>query len=278
MNIIRWLKSLIFKDKYVELPTTVNQNDLNIKQKNRKVEITNNSLLNITKLEKLKELSKNTIYSEQFSKVLELTNTIHKKIIEDEKISINKLEQFHMYYTTEFLNTYEEALYELIPKKSSINTINHPLNWRNGIWNDKIRMVNSNSYQDKRATYYDDKYESLQDRLKRLNHVKASNKAYDKIDHSLYIDLVNNLYKHSLPEIIIHDEMFEYYDDSKGQQFRNYYSEFLVSTFKLRDKVTSYLYLGDLNDKINSPVLYNDYNMTYYILNLKTHTIKELMR
>lgn len=87
-----------------------------IHAKNRDIEIIQNSQLYLAKLKNLCDLTTGLDCNKKFKDVLEIVSKVHDKCINDETIPIKRIEEFHSYYTEQFLNTFNVVLEELKPK------------------------------------------------------------------------------------------------------------------------------------------------------------------
>ena len=118
MGLFNWIKNVFSSDATKETNMlAVSESEINKSKKLRDESIITNSQLYIKQIRDLTILTNKTIYHDKFKEVLELTSKIHDKIIETEKVSINRLEQFHKYFSDEFVNTFDDALDDLRPKK-----------------------------------------------------------------------------------------------------------------------------------------------------------------
>ena len=118
MKLLNWLLSLI-KGNNPEAKQLTSGNLQNpvVEKKDRNPEIISASQDYIKKIHELCKLAKGTIYYDKIILVFEKTQIIHDRIVNDEKIPNTRLEQFHMYYSDGFLDTFGEALDDLRPKK-----------------------------------------------------------------------------------------------------------------------------------------------------------------
>lgn len=207
--------------------------DPEIKQIDRTKEIISDSQNFIAKIHELKKLSENTQYKDKFDKILELTNKIHDKIVQDDKIPIMKLQQFHIYYSEQFITTFDEAIDELRPKKEIDKKlkgnfkVNEETNkddvngtWVDGIWNNDIDIKKYSIF------------EKTQILLKKDNLI---------------------LYQG--------DGFYDRYEDDYGQiTYSDKYSEYLVNNWNLPK---TYKFIGELKTE-EIPIMYDINTLKVY--------------
>jgi hypothetical protein len=187
----------------------------------------------IKQIYELSKLTKDTIYHEKFIKVLEITQKIHDKIIADEKIHIAKLEQYHMYFTDEFLDTYNEALNDLRPKKEIDVMLKS---------NYKLQQEFTKEHIDKELQKINIHSLSIKERIDKL--VSYINPEWKLIQEKEYNDVIEK-------------------DKSKGcvTTYGEKYTAYLISNWKLPSTVK---FIGVLNDDKETPIIYDIYTLTVY--------------
>lgn len=230
---------------------------LTVVKKDRTMNIISESQDNIKKIHELCKLSDKTIYKEKFDKVLELTRKIHDKIIEDDKVSKNKLEQFHMYYTDEFINTFDEALNDLKPKV-------------------EVKLNLKSDYKLQKELEIKRSKKEQEDILENINSMGIK----ERIE--LIIRNINNKNK-LIQEKEFHDSIRE-----KGitVTYADKYSQYLIDNWKISKNVK---FIGELNDKKESPIVYDIETLDVFkilydsttpekIGNIKDENIKEIVK
>ncbi|MFM2393390.1 MAG: hypothetical protein RLZZ546_1372 [Bacteroidota bacterium] len=203
-------------------------------KKDRTAEIVNASQDFIKKIYDLSKLAKGTIYYDKFVIVSEATQKIHDKILSEEKVPIERLEQFHMYYTENFIETYTEALADLLPKK-------------------EIDVTLKSSYK---------LNQELEEERKKKEQLSIINNVHslgikDRIE--LLISYINPAWK------LVQDK--EYHDVIQKEQLRGVnttygdkYTTYLINHWKLSNSVK---FIGELNVK-ETPIVYDIETLEVY--------------
>ncbi len=217
------------------------------KEKNRKNEIVSESQDFIKKLHDLVKFAKNTIYQEKFEKALETTKKIHDKIISDEKVSILHLRQFHNYFTNEFINTFDEALSDLKPKKAV-----------------DIKLQSSYKLQ-----------QELEDERKKKEQEDILNNI-----HSLGIkSRIELLLKNLNPSwVLIQEQGFDDVMEKESTKelkitFADKYTNYVINNWSLSNDIK---FIGALNDSVDSPIIYNIKTLEVFKLLYSTNKPEKL--
>lgn len=87
-----------------------------VKAENRDVEIVAESHEYLKKLKALSKLTKGLSCNERFEDVILSVSKVHNRCVADETVPMKRLEEYHGYYTTQFLNTFDKVLEPLMPK------------------------------------------------------------------------------------------------------------------------------------------------------------------
>jgi hypothetical protein len=184
-------------------------------------------------------LTNKTLYHDKFKEVLELTSKIHDKIIETEKVSINRLEQFHKYFSDEFINTFDDALDDLRPKKEVDEKLKASFILQEEINKEKI----DKELKEKEALRIKEENEKINS----INSMKIEEKI------NFYLKSINSKFT------VVQEK--EYYDIAEVDKINNIHITF-------GDKFTKYLkenweigndvvFIGELNDGKESPIIFN---------------------
>ncbi len=198
------------------------------RERNKRNEIISESQDFIKKLHDLVKFAKNTIYQEKFEKTLETTKKIHDKIIADEKVSIAHLRQFHNYFTNEFINTFDEALNDLKPKKA-------------------VDVKLQSSYK-------------LQQELDEERKKKEQENILNNVQNLGIKERVEMLLKHLNPnwgliqEQGFHDVMEKESTSELKITFADKYTNYVINNWSLSNDVK---FIGALSDNVDSPIIYN---------------------
>jgi hypothetical protein len=161
---INWIKSIFGLNKK-EPQILLSENSIQVEEYETQKRIQKKIAYSNDKIKQINDiviLSKNTIYQEKFEKVLELTQKIHNKIIDDEKVPKIKLEQLHTYFTDEFLNTYNEALDSLKTNSNSVSNKNE-LDEPNLTFIEKANKLLENAKIARGTILLDDRYNEKRD-------------------------------------------------------------------------------------------------------------------
>lgn len=240
MGLFNWIKNVFSSDATKETNMlAVSESEINKSKKLRDESIITNSQLYIKQIRDLTILTNKTIYHDKFKEVLELTSKIHDKIIETEKVSINRLEQFHKYFSDEFVNTFDDALDDLRPKKEVDEKLKASFILQEEINKEK----RDKELKEKESLRIKEEY----DKINSIKNMKIEEK-------------INLLLKSINPKFNLIQEK-EYYDIAEVDKFNNTYITF-------GDKFTKYLkenwtigndvvFVGELNDGKESPIIYN---------------------
>lgn len=203
-------------------------------KKDRKKEIVSASQDYIKSIHELSKLAKDTIYYEKIMKVSELTQKIHDKILEEDKIPVERLEQFHMYYTDNFIETYTEALNDLLPKK-------------------QVEATFKSSYKLQQELEEERKKKEQQDIINNINNLGIKERV------ELLISNINSSWR------LIQDK--EYHDVIEKEKSRGVlttygdkYTSYLISHWELPNSVK---FIGELNYK-ESPIVYDIKTLEVY--------------
>jgi hypothetical protein len=228
-------------------------------KKDRTMEIISDSQDKIKKIHELTKLAEGTIYADKFKLVLEWTRKIHDGIIEEEKVSNNRLEQFHLYYTDEFLNTFEEALNDLKPKQ-------------------EIDIKLKSSYKLQQELEAERLKKEQQDIINNIYSLGTK----ERIE--LLLKYVNDSWK-LIQEKEYHDVIEK--DKSKGVTvtYADKYSAYLINNWNLPKSIK---FIGELNDKQETPIVYDINTLDVYKIlydsanpeklgNIKDETIKDIV-
>ncbi len=204
-------------------------------KKDRTMEIISDSQDKIKKIHELNKLAEGTIYADKFKLVLEWTRKIHDGIIEEEKVSNNRLEQFHLYYTDEFLNTFEEALNDLKPKQ-------------------EIDIKMKSSYKLQQELELERVKKEQQDIINNIYSLGIK----DRIE--LLLKYINNSWT-LVQEKEYHDVIEK--DRVKGitVTYADKYSSYLINNWELPKSVK---FIGELNDKQETPIVYDINTLDVY--------------
>ena len=113
-----WFKSIFAfsflksKEEVKLLPT-----EMHIKKvKNRDMEIVEGSHKYIKKFDALCKLTTGLPCNDRFMEVLEAVSKVHDKCVSDDTVPLIRLEEYHNYYTDQFLNAFDRVLDPLRPK------------------------------------------------------------------------------------------------------------------------------------------------------------------
>lgn len=246
MGIIDYLLKLLgLKSQEVEEPKMLSapDDDTSVilqKKKDKRLEIISNSQDMIKAIHIIKNLSKDTKYHEKFEKVLELTQKIHDKIIGEEKVSINRLSDFHMYYSEEFINTFDDALNDLRPKK----LIDIKL---------KSDFKLQNEIQEKKKV---ERFNSLIESIDRMTNRDKINIILSNINNNLKL-LDDNIYA-------------DLASDGNGGIDYSYWDKFTKYLINNLNLPSSIKFVGELNDNKEIPIIFDERTLDVYkILNDK---------
>jgi hypothetical protein len=231
MKFFTWLFS-IFSSKKENTALLIEEQSkdqiLLMKKKDRSKEIISASQDKIKNLNELVKLSRGTKYHEKFLSVLEKTQEIHDKITSDDKISINKLEQFHLYFTEQFINTFDEALHDLRPKKSLEESLKASFKLQDEI-NEEQRVKREEKLISSVVLL------GIKERIEIL--VNTLNDKWKLIQEKEYNDVVET---DTTKNIVV--------------TYADKYTNYLINNYNLSKNIK---FIGELNDKKETPIVYD---------------------
>ena len=115
-----WFKKVFsfqfLKDKQEEEQNTLPEKIEIIKTKDRKIEIIKNSHKKLKEIKYFCDLTEGLKCNKYFSDVLEVTSAIHDKCVSNNEVPINRLEEYHNFYTEQFIIAFDTILNDLKPK------------------------------------------------------------------------------------------------------------------------------------------------------------------
>ncbi len=232
MGLLNWILSIFGfsndEQKALPTPTTSSevQEEIHVK-KDRTNEIVSESQDYIKRLYELSILVKDTVYYDKVLQVKETTQKIHDKILQEEKVPNERLEQFHMYYTSNFLETYTEAFHELVPKK-------------------EVEAKFKSSYKLNQEIEKAKKKKEELDIINNINSLTNSERVdilLKSIDSSYRLIQCEGFYD------IIEKESYK----GKKITYADKYNEYLINNWKLPKESE---FIGELNHK-ETPIVYN---------------------
>jgi hypothetical protein len=254
MGMFSWFGDIFTKPKKIEVDLiTELESKKDIERLERRNKIIADSQNHIKELNKLVDLSKDTKYHDKFKKVMELSTKIHDKLLETNTQTANLLEQFHMYYTNTFVDTYDDAMVDLKPRKSLESNLKSDFLIREDLEKKKK--------EEEKLARIEAKYSS---------YIANSQTAIDYIIKQRYKTYQVVLYQHR-------DGIFycknRRRDISYGDAFLE---DFLAKQWKITN-INNFVYFGDVKEnKITTPVIYDKINKEIYLLMLSDNTPKKI--
>ncbi len=200
------------------------------KYEDTRMVIIKNSQNSIKTLHEMCKWAKDTQYEEKFQKVLELSQKVHDKIVDDEKIPIIRLEQYHMYYTNEFMSFFEDSFDDLKPRKKT-----------------EAKLKADYLLEQTKMTEMSAK--KLQELLNSISGMSI----LEKINH-----IISNT-GHVITQSEIHDQR-----TSKGssETFAKKYTDYIKDNWSVPSN--NYIYVGFLNDKPHTPIMLEPRTLEVY--------------